>query len=154
MVQVFGNFTLLITGAEGYIGSFLVKYFQKKYKVIPFTENINDALSLPKCDVIIHCAGRIPRDGMEIMEFVRDNVEASHNLAIIAKGTPIIFISTMAVYSHHAYGISRLLGEYILKEYHRQTKVLRLPRIVDGYTEENDVAMSLETMAKKVEEMI
>ena len=154
MVQVSRTTTVLITGSAGYLGSFLVKYFQKRCNTIAFDENINHALSLPKCDVIIHCAGRIPRNGMDIMEFVRDNIDASRNLADIGKGTPIIFISTMAVYSHHAYGISRLLGEYILKEYHRQTKVLRLPRIVDGYTEENDVAMSLEEMAKKVQELI
>ena len=154
MVSVSGTATLLITGSNGYIGSFLVKYFSDKYKVISFMENMNQALSIPKCDVIIHCAGRIPREGMDIMEFVRDNVEASRNLADIAKGIPIIYISTMAVYSMHAHGVSRLLGEYILKEYHGKTKVLRLPRIVDGYTDENDVAMSLTEMAKKVEELI
>ena len=154
MVQVSRTTTVLITGAAGNIGSFLVKYFDRKCKVIPFTENLNEALSLPRCDVIIHCAGRIPREGMDIMEFVRDNVEASHNLAIIAKGTPIIFISTMAVYTHKAYGCSRLLGEYILKEYHGNTKVLRLPRVVDGLTEDEDTVMGLENVASKIEGMI
>lgn len=154
MVQIPRTTTLLITGSSGYIGSFLVKHFQEKYKVIAFIENINQALSLPKCDVIIHCAGRIPREGMDIMEFVWDNVEASRQLSILARDIPIIFISTMAVYTHKAYGCSRLLGEYILKEYHGNTKVLRLPRVVDGLTEDEDTVMGLENVARKIEGMI
>lgn len=154
MVQVAGTTSILITGSSGYVGSFLLKYFKDKCKVIPFTENLNEALSLPKCDIIIHCAGRIPKEGMDIMEFVWDNVNASRELATLARGIPIIFISTMAVYTHHAYGCSRLLGEYILKEYHGNTRVLRLPRIVDGLTEDEDTAIGMENVCKKIEAMI
>lgn len=142
--------TLLITGAKGYLGKFLCEHFKNNFIVIPYSDNLNMTYFLPKCDIIIHCAGRKPYPGMNISEFVENNIIANLSLAKLAQGIPIIYISAMSVYVLKAYGVSKLMGEYILQENHGMTKVLRLPNIVPGRTQEEDIAMGIENMVDKI----
>ncbi len=131
---------ILVTGARGYIGSFLIKYLADKgFHVIRFTDNLNKVKKLPECDLIIHCAGRRLAKGVKINDFIRDNVAATINLTKIAEGKPIIYLSTKAVYVFKPYGITKLLGEFVVRDEYDNAVVLRLPKIIDGRTEPEDI---------------
>ena len=150
---------ILITGAKGYIGSFLVKYLTGKgYKTIGFTCNLNDIKELPDCNLIIHCAGRRLAKGVTISDFVRDNVTATINLTKLANGKPIIYLSTKAVYVFKPYGITKLLGEFVLNQEYNNSVILRLPKIIDGRTEpeniEHAISIGLENLGDWIIETI
>ena len=131
---------ILITGAKGYIGSFLVKYLAEKgFRTIRFTDNFNKIKKLPPCDLIIHSAGRRLRNGVKVEDFVRDNVMATINLTKIAGGKPIIYLSTKAVYVFKPYGLTKMLGEFVLTDEYDNSIILRLPKIIDGRTEEANI---------------
>ena len=131
---------VLITGAKGYIGSFLLKYLTNKgFHTIRFVANLNRAKKLPSCDLIIHCAGRRLQKGVKVADFVRDNVLATINLTKIAEGKPIIYLSTKAVYVFKPYGLTKMLGEFVLNDEYNNSVILRLPKIIDGRTEKADI---------------
>jgi len=131
---------VLITGAKGYIGSFLLKYLADRgFHTIKFTANLNKVKKLPPCDLIIHSAGRRLQKGVKVEDFIRDNVLATINLTKIAKGKPIVYLSTKAVYVFKPYGITKLLGECVLNDEYSNSVILRLPKIIDGRTEKADI---------------
>lgn len=150
---------ILITGAKGYIGSFLIKYLANKgFRAIRFVQNLNKISELPECDLIVHCAGRRLRKGVTISDFVRDNVTATINLTKLANGKPIIYLSTKAVYVFKPYGITKLLGEFVLTDEYKNAVVLRLPKIIDGRTEpeniEHAISIGLENLGDWIVETI
>ena len=150
---------ILVTGARGYIWSFLVKYLDGKgYETIGFTGNLNNTKELPDCDLIIHCAGRRLAKDVKISDFVRDNVTATINLTKLADGKPIIYLSTKAVYVFKPYGITKLLAEFVLTQEYNNSVVLRLPKIIDGRTEpeniEHAISIGLENLGDWIVETI
>jgi nucleoside-diphosphate-sugar epimerase len=150
---------ILITGAKGYIGSFLIKYLANKgFRAIRFVQNLNKISELPECDLIVHCAGRRLQKGVTISDFVRDNVTATINLTKLANGKPIIYLSTKAVYVFKPYGITKLLGEFVLTDEYKNAVVLRLPKIIDGRTEpeniEHAISIGLENLGDWIVETI
>ena len=145
---------ILITGAKGYIGKFLIKFLSSKgYSIIRFSDDLNKTRKLPPCSLIIHCAGKKPKSGVEIDDFVYGNVIANLNLANLARNIPIIYLSTMAVYVLKPYGVSKLLGEQILKEKHGKVYILRLPRVVDKDSD-GDITLTLNEVGDKILETI
>lgn len=123
---------IFITGSRGYIGSYLCKHFKKgTIRVIRDNGPLSHLLKLPDCDVIIHAAGRKPHDGVSVSEFAYDNILATEHLRRIAEGKPIVYLSTMAVYTLKPYGLSKLMGEECLANYRGKKAILRLPRIVN-----------------------
>jgi nucleoside-diphosphate-sugar epimerase len=150
---------ILITGAKGYIGSFLIKYLANKgFRAIRFVQNLNKISELPECDLIVHCAGRRLQKGVTISDFVRDNVTATINLTKLANGKPIIYLSTKAVYVFKPYGITKLLGEFVLTDEYKNAVILRLPKIIDGRTEpeniEHAISIGLENLGDWIVETI
>ena len=135
---------ILITGSKGFIGSFLMHYLSKHgFETIGFEENLNTATSIPECDLIIHSAGRRLRKDITIEDFVKDNVLATINLTKFAKGQPIIFLSTKAVYVFKPYGITKLLAEYVLTKEYGNAIVLRLPKIRYKRTEPENLSQAI-----------
>jgi nucleoside-diphosphate-sugar epimerase len=141
---------VLITGASGYIGGYLFDYLSLKgFDPIFFDKDINKVNKLPDCSLIIHCAGRKPKLGVTIDDFIYSNVTANQKLSELAVGIPIIYLSTMAVYSLTPYGITKLLGEQILEEKHGHTTVIRLPRIINQGGD-GDTTRNLEDIGKEI----
>jgi len=150
---------ILITGAKGYIGSFLIKYLTNKgFHTIRFVKDLNRIKELPECDLIIHCAGRRLAKGITISDFIRDNVTATINLTKLAEGKPIIYLSTKAVYVFKPYGITKLLAEFVLTQEYNNSVILRLPKIIDGRTEpeniEHAISIGLENLGDWIVETI
>ncbi len=149
---------ILITGAKGYIGSYLcVLLVGLGFDVIGFNDDLNKTEKLPDCDLIIHCAGRRWKEGISINDLIYSNVTANQNLARLAKGIPIIYISTAAVYVIRLdYGLTKLLGEHILNELHGNTISLRLQKVVEGYTkdEEGSITIGIINVGEKILEII
>jgi nucleoside-diphosphate-sugar epimerase len=145
---------ILITGAKGGIGKFLVKFLAGKgYSVIRFTDDLNKTRRLPPCSLIIHCAGRKPKEGIEVDDFIYSNVTANLNLANLARNIPVVYLSTMAVYVANSYGVTKLLGELILKEKQKNTTVIRLPKIIKGKSD-GDITINFNELGERVIEVI
>ena len=136
----------MITGANGYIGKFLCGYLPN---TIPL---IGDILNIPECDVIVHCAGRKPEECVTLDDFIRDNVITNLELAELAKGIPIIYLSSKAVLKQTPYGVTKLLGEFIFNDRHKKNINLRLPRIVDK--DPKDEEMTLKQVGELIEKTI
>jgi len=135
---------VLITGSNGFIGSFLMDYLSKYgFETIGLEGNLNNITSIPDCDLIIHSAGRRFRKDIKIEDFVKDNVLATINLTKLAKGHLIIFLSTKAVYVFKPYGITKLLAEFVLTEEYGNAIILRLPKIRYRRTEPENISQSI-----------
>ena len=152
---------ILITGSRGYVGKYLVSYLDAKgHDVIAHTADLNQEEYLPESDVIINCAAKKRNDCIyckgkkdpPIDILIYSNVVACGCLARIAKA-PIVHLSSVAVYDmNRAYGVTKLLGEHIMREC--GAKIIRLPRVVDGRTEEKDIVIGLENIGELVDEAI
>jgi len=149
---------ILITGANGYIGSYLSEYLKKIGQTIPHTDNLNKISSLPKCDVIVHCAGRIPRLDSRVVEMLENHTLATNNLLNLAGNIPVIYLSTKAIENDYvalllnSYCVSKLLAELLIKDKNPKSIILRIPKIVDKVSSENEI--SLENLGGMVEKAI
>ena len=147
------RYDLMITGAEGMLGKYLVSRFSERdeFNVIPSTRETMDLadrgsverfFSSHHIDYIINCAGVKPENG-ELVTLFRSNSLGAKILAEAVEKTPsvrkLVHISTDAVFSEHSkstsgdidefppseYGLSKLLGErYILGEVSDKRRVL------------------------------
>ena len=106
---------ILITGANGFLGSYLVSFFnKKKYNVITIGRSGNSdircdlALEIPYLsidfDLLIHCAGKAhsyPKNSNEENEFFLNNLDATKNLFFAIKNSNVkikqfVFVSSVA----------------------------------------------------------
>ena len=152
---------VLITGSKGYIGRYLVEYLTNVgYGVLNYPTDLNSVNSLPMCDIIVNCAAK-KRHGcvnctepkeITIDSLIYSNVTTCQSLARLAK-VPIIHLSSVASYDmNRAYGVTKLLGEHIMREC--GAKIIRLPKVVDGRTDENDIVIGLVNVGEMIDEAI
>tara|TARA_B110000008_G_scaffold279637_1_gene327633 strand:+ start:2963 stop:4069 length:1107 start_codon:yes stop_codon:yes gene_type:complete len=132
---------VLVTGANGFIGSNLVSRFQTEdnIEVIKFTRQSSiEELSaiLSKVDFVCHAAGvNRPKDEDD---FDRVNADLTKRLCIelqkVKKNIPIIFTSSVHVKNNNKYGASKLTAEKYLIEYSEKTNtpvyIFRLPHVI------------------------
>ena len=111
---------ILMTGSEGFIGSFLkIKLLESKYKIDCLVRgnkklknlknlryiksDISKEINIPngKYDAILHCAAVSPKTNIKKNDYLKNNVEATKNIISLAKKCrtkKIIFLSSVSVY--------------------------------------------------------
>lgn len=151
---------ILITGANGYIGSFLKKKLKHKYKIktlgrdikndytidLSNTKKINNFFSKFKFDCIIHCAANVPGKKNKILSkknyltnhLFTENIVKNHKKSII-------FISSTKVYNKFArigypfpiqvnklndYASSKILSENLIINKVNKYLILRVPSVI------------------------
>ncbi len=151
---------ILITGANGYIGSFLKKKLKYKYKIETLGRNIgNDWIidlsnskkvkyffSKSKFDCIIHCAANVP--GKKIKVFSKESYFINHLFTkniIKNHNKSMIFISSTKVYNKIArvgypfpievnkisdYASSKILSENLIINKASKYLILRAPSVI------------------------
>ena len=139
--------TMLITGANGFIGKNLVDYFNNIYDVSTLSRtgdeinnlkiDLTDEKQVEKnkdlistFDVVIHCAANSnPKlDEQNYNQIFRDNVESTHNLVrCLNKNQSLVFMSSILVYNENGkeypqniYGITKYSCEQIINYYSKQ----------------------------------
>ena len=139
---------VLVTGANGFIGSNLVYRFQTKdnIEVIKFTRqsSIEDLINiLPTIDFICHAAGvNRPEDDNE---FDKVNADLTKRLCIelhrVKKHIHVIFTSSVHIHKKNKYGASKRKAEKYLIEYSKKTKIpvyiFRLPHVIGKWCRPN-----------------
>ena len=147
---------LLITGANGFIGSYFINKYQNKYNIKKFSFLKDDisTLDFNGVDVVLHLSALVHQmAGASFEEYEKVNVTQTMNLANKAKESGVkqfIFMSTVKVYGEEsdkkytenskcnpedAYGISKLKAECELLKLETenfQISIVRTP-IVYGY---------------------
>ena len=112
--------TILMTGSEGFIGSFLkIRLLESEYKVDCLVRNkkklkniknlkyiqsdISKKINISnrRYDAILHCAALSPTPNIKKIDYFKNNVDATKNIIRFAKksGTKkIIFLSSISIY--------------------------------------------------------
>ncbi len=147
---------LLITGSNGFVGSYFIDKYKSKYKIKTFSfrkDNIN-ILDCSKIDIIFHLSALVHQmNGATPEEYERVNVTQTLKLANRAKQSGVkqfIFMSTVKIYGEETtnpynensicepedeYGKSKLKAEIELKKLEDKNfkiSILRTP-IIYGY---------------------
>ncbi len=171
---------ILVTGCGGFVGSHIAAtLIEQGHEVrgidngsmgVDFTPtgcftthgNLEDLKEIPPADLIVHCAaradvsenwaGRHERD-----ELYTSNIVGTAELLEAAEGTPVVFLSTLAVYGDSEdcvedkackatspYAASKLAGEALVQayafRYQRPWHVLRLGCVVGSHYHHGHVA--------------
>lgn len=172
---------ILLTGASGFLGNIICGVL-KNDEIIKIGRSDNASIKvdlckyvpvLPKCDLIIHAAGKahsLPKTEYERREFFHVNLEGTKNFlnGITAEVMPtaFVFISTVAVYGKDCgikidegtplnatdpYGLSKIEAEKIIQEWCAKNKVvctiLRLP-LIAGYNPPGNLKAMIEGIRK------
>lgn len=96
--------TVLITGANGFVGSYFVEKYSSKYgiKKFSFLKDSFDKLDLKEIDVVFHLSALVHQmGGASASEYERVNVAQTLELAKKAKESGVkqfVFMSTIKVY--------------------------------------------------------
>lgn len=139
--------TVLVTGAEGFIGKNLTVELQnKEIEVLKFTkqdsiEQLKDLIK--KADFVIHLAG-INRP-KEITEFNKGNVSFTKTLLNIIKEenrkVPVLLSSSIQAELDNPYGISKREAENLVRKYGQETDtkvfIYRLPNVFGKWCRPN-----------------
>lgn len=147
---------LLITGASGFIGSYFIKKYKKKYDIqtFSFLRDSFEILHVEDVDVVFHLSALVHQmNGASANEYERVNVAQTLALAKKAKESgakQFVFMSTVKVYGEESdmayteystckpqddYGKSKLKAERELLELENEgfkVSIIRTP-IVYGY---------------------
>jgi nucleoside-diphosphate-sugar epimerase len=155
---------ILLTGASGFLGNILHAAIQdddvytlgRHNCTITADISVSVNQNLPKCDLVIHAAGKahvVPRNTKEKESFFTVNVEGTKNLLIALKKSSLpknfVFISSVAVYginegelineehplqAKDSYGLSKIQAERIIQQWCKENgiicTILRLPLVV------------------------
>jgi len=118
MVWVVSGIKILVTGANGFIGGYLVEAWEKHpyYQLVVLTRknplnsftgktvmgDLAEGIPLDyPVDAIVHCAAQSPAAGIRLEDYIRSNVIAVRNLLDYAQRFHVhkfIFLSSMSVY--------------------------------------------------------
>lgn len=147
---------MLLTGSNGFIGSYLIKNYAQKYDIMIFSFLKDDfeSLNVKNVDVVFHLSALVHQmNGSSAEEYERVNVTQTLALALKAKESGVghfIFMSTVKVYGEESdevytenftcnpqdeYGRSKLKMERELQKLeddHFKVSIVRTP-IVYGY---------------------
>ncbi len=155
---------ILLTGASGFLGHILhsalrnnvVYTLGRHNSSITADISVSVTQNLPKCDLVIHAAGKahvVPRNSQEEDAFFTVNVQGTKNLLNALKKSFLpknfVFISSVAVYGINegvlineeqplnamdSYGISKIQAESIIQQWCKEhgiiCTILRLPLVV------------------------
>lgn len=147
---------LLVTGANGFIGSYFKTKYSRVYNIqtFSFLENYFNCLSINNVQVVLHLSALVHQmGGASTEEYERINITQTLDLAIKAKKAGVkqfIYMSTVKVYGEENtnayneqsicnpqddYGKSKLKAELKLKKLHEDNFVVTIIRtpIVYGY---------------------
>ena len=100
---------LLLTGSSGFIGTYFIDHYRKKYDIFTFSFQNDDldTLALREMDTIIHLSALVHQmEGAPYEEYVRVNVKQTLDLAHKAKEDGVkhfIFMSSVKVYGEETY---------------------------------------------------
>ena len=164
---------ILITGAGGFIGSFLVKYFQDRYNVFIQSNNTDllnkypgitsiekltkDFLEKNEINVVIHCAGKAHdiTGTSQWQDYLKANVELVKEVIFAFNQTKsttkfIFFSSSLAKNdptSHYAY--SKWCAEQFINQHRLESKeyILLRPALVFG----KGVKGNLQTLSRWID---
>lgn len=162
---------LLITGSNGFVGSYFINKYKNKYKIETFSflkDDIN-SLDCSDIDVVLHCAALVHQKAEHSYEkYYEINVIYPVKLAKLAKQNGIkqfVFISTIAVYGEDEeklnenticnpishYGKSKLEAEKQLLELNDENFVVSIirPPMIYGNNAPGNID-SLVKLVKKV----
>jgi len=163
---------ILLTGSLGFIGSYFLQKYNKKYniKTFSFRNDDFDKLDLSDIDIVVHLSALVHQmQGAKKDKYYRVNVEQTIQLAKKAKESGVkqfIFMSTIKVYGEEAdiaynensncnpvdyYGKSKLEAENKLLELESNdfiVSIIRTP-IVYGYGVKGNI-QNLIKLIKKV----
>jgi len=147
---------ILITGSNGFIGSYFIKKYMQTYnlKVFSFLHEKIENLECSDCDVVLHLSGLVHQmAGASEEEYIKINLKQTLAIANKAKKSGVkqfIFMSTVKVYGEEtdlpytensvcnpkdAYGRSKLKAEQELLKLQSNSfkiSIIRTP-IVYGY---------------------
>ncbi len=143
------SMTVLVTGANGFIGKNLVVFLQHltdiDINLLTYTRDNNpdDLLSLIKqCDLIFHLAGENRPDNVE--NFFVGNTQLTKRICELSlqhHPVPIVFSSTTQVSCDNDYGRSKREAEKILERYaieaHMPVTIYRLPNVFGKWIKPN-----------------
>jgi UDP-2-acetamido-2,6-beta-L-arabino-hexul-4-ose reductase len=133
---------ILVTGAQGFIGTNLVKQLSKIEDVTIFEFNRDNSLDdlkniMGSIDFIYHLAGEVrPKSSDE--EFQKSNANLTKNIIDIIesknKKIPLVMASSIhAKFQKNAYGITKREAEIALEEYAKRNStpvwIYRLPHV-------------------------
>ena len=95
--------TILLTGANGFIGSYFQRHYTSKYqfKTFSFSQHTLNELILDDVEIILHLAAIVHRPSTQEEEYMQVNVQKTFKFAQKAKKSGVkqfVFISTIAVY--------------------------------------------------------
>jgi len=163
---------IFLTGASGFIGSYFIKHYQKKYDIATFSflKDDFDNLELYDVNAIIHLSALVHQmGGAPYEEYYRVNVKQTLDLAKRAKASGVkqfVFMSSVKVYGEESevsyteatpcrpqddYGKSKLEAENELKKLEDdnfKVAIIRTP-IVYGHGVKANIE-NLVNLVKKV----
>lgn len=163
---------LLLTGANGFLGSYFYKQYSIKYdiKTFSFVQNQLESLSLNDIDTVIHL-GALVHQTQNINDEMYETINVTQTLELAQKAKDdgvqhFIFMSTVKVYGEEsnvpyneispcvpldAYGKSKLKAEQKLQSLENETfrvSIIRTP-IIYGY----GVKANMQNLIKLVDKM-
>lgn len=140
--------TVLVTGANGFIGKNLVLRFRERsgYEVLTFVrgQNNDELLEmLHRADAVVHLAGENRPDDVNM--FRVGNTASTdwlcRNLKKLRKVIPVLLASSAQANMDNPYGCSKLAAEYIVEDLVRENSnpvaIYRLPGVFGKWCKPN-----------------